>query len=123
MYLHMFIYTYVHIYIYTYIHMYIRPKGPLRGLTIYTHIYIYIHTHVYVFTYMYIYICTYIHIYIHTHVHQAKALMVKLVGPLRGLTHFSAVVDKEPLDYDHLLEEGVRILGHDRSLEEKWLWL
>jgi hypothetical protein len=25
---------------------------------------------------------------------QAKKLFVKLVGPLRGLTHFSAVVDK-----------------------------
>jgi hypothetical protein len=142
------------------------------------------------------------------HIKDAKDLLVKLVGSLRGLTHFSAVVDKvsraharasahththihtfpkcalvprapltrrgggsfaftsrpcplyfqpptlpprislsltqslslpppppnihilfpppplsqEPLDYNHLLEEGERILGHDRSLEETWVW-
>lgn len=56
------------------------------------------------------------------HIKEAKDLLVKLVGPLRGLTHFSAVVDKEPLDYNHLLEEGERLVGHDRSLEETWKW-
>jgi hypothetical protein len=29
---------------------------------------------------------------------------------------------QEPLDYAHLLEEGERINGHDRSLEETWIW-
>jgi hypothetical protein len=32
------------------------------------------------------------------------------------------MLGQEPLDYDHLLEEGQRIQGHDRCLEEKWIW-
>jgi len=54
-------------------------------------------------------------------VEDAKRLLVALSGPVRDLTHFltaHGASDRVPSSYNHLLEEGERISGHDKTLEE-----
>jgi hypothetical protein len=54
-------------------------------------------------------------------VEEAKRLLVALSGPVRDLTHFPTAPgssERVPLSYNQLLEEGERISGHDKTLEE-----
>jgi hypothetical protein len=65
----------------------------------------------------------------------ARELLLRALGPVPDVTHFGGHDSHDfnaptsaprgpalPASYNHLLEEGERLAGHSRSLEETWSW-